>query len=99
MPLKMFLLLMLNLAPHLIPLLRMLLLLMLNVASYLPHHFVAVAVVVLASNTPVSKIHFCMLNIGEHLITMLLLLLLLNLTSFLAFISPILGDPHANGVQ
>ena len=85
MPLK--LLLMLNLAPHLIPLLRMLLLLMLNVASYLPHHVVAVAVVVLASNTPVSKIHFRMLNIGKHLITILLLLLLLNLTSYLAFIS------------
>ena len=48
MPLK--LLLMLNLAPHLIPLLQMLLLLVLNVASYLPHHIVAVAVVVLASN-------------------------------------------------
>ena len=58
---------------------------MLNVASYLPHHIVAVAVVVLASNTPVSKI--CMFNIGKHLITMLLLLLLLNLTSYLAFIS------------
>ena len=81
----MFLLLMLSLAPHLIPLLRMLLLLVLNVASYLPHHVVAVAVVVLASNTPVSKIHFRMLNIGKHLITMLLLLL--NLTSYLAFIS------------
>ena len=85
MPLK--LLLMLNLAPHLIPLLRMLLLLMLNVASYLPHHVVAVAVVVLASNTSMSKIHFRMLNIGKHLITMLLLLLQLNLTSYLAFIS------------
>ena len=60
---------------------------MLNVASYLPHHIVAVAVVVLASNTPMSKIHFCMFNIGKHLITMLLLLLLLNLTSNLAFIS------------
>ena len=60
---------------------------MLNVASYLPHHIVAVAVVVLASNTPMSKIHFCMFNIGKHLITMLLLLLQLNLTSYLAFIS------------
>ena len=85
MPLKMLLQLMLKLAPHLIPLLQMLLLFMLNLASYLPHHVVAVAVVVLASNTPVSKIHFRMLNIGKHLITMLLLLL--NLTSYLAFIS------------
>ena len=42
--------LMLKLAPHLIPLLQMLLLFMLNLASYLPHHVVAVAVVVLASN-------------------------------------------------
>ena len=72
---------------------------MLNVASYLPHHIVAVAVVVLASNIPLSKIHFCMFNIGKHLITMLLLLLLLNLTSYLAIISPIQGDPHANDVQ
>ena len=47
---KMLLQLMLKLAPHLIPLLQMLLLFMLNLASYLPHHVVAVAVVVLASN-------------------------------------------------
>ena len=84
---KMLLQLILKLAPHLIPLLQMLLLIMLNLASYLPNHVVAVAVVVLASNTPVSKIHFRMLNIGKHLITMLLLLLQLNLTSYLAFIS------------
>ena len=87
MPLKMLLQLMLKLAPHLIPLLQMLLLFMLNLASYLPHHVVAVAVVVLASNTSMSKIQFRMLSIGKHLITMLLLLLQLNLTSYLAFIS------------
>ena len=90
----MFLLLMLNLAPHLIPLLRMLLLLMLNVASYLPHHVVAVAVVVLASNTSMSKIHFRMLNIGKHHHIVVAVE-----PDVLPRLHLILGDPHANGVQ
>ena len=94
MPLK--LLLMLNLAPHLIPLLRMLLLLMLNVASYLHHHVVAVAVVVLASNTPVSKIHFRMLNIGKH---HHIVVAVAVEPDVLPRLHLILGDPHANGVQ
>ena len=69
---------------------------MLNVASYLPHHIVAVAVVVLASNTSMSKIHFRMLNIGKH---HHIVVAVAVEPDVLPRLHLILGDPHANGVQ